>query len=124
MQLDYMDSTMGSSGLPTFTWRVDESARRWCRRGLWYAGVDLRGLAVSGARPSGGRSGQPWTASTYIYLTGAGRPPSSAVEGTSRVMRSDEYMRGTSVSDARLAGVAGFMAPPTESRDKIGSSYR
>lgn len=38
----------GSKDGQTFTCRVEDAARLWCLRGLWYAGVDLWRMGVSG----------------------------------------------------------------------------
>ena len=66
----------------TLTRLVLEAARRWCRSGLWYAGVDLGGDCqhVGGAALT--------AAGAHMYLTGAGRA-SSGLAGMSSVGRDE-----------------------------------
>jgi transposase len=87
---------------------VDEAARLWCRRGLWYAGVDLAASTVSGAaltlthRRSGGRE-----VSAHIYLRTGGRLPSLISGLSSVVMLSGVARPGIFVSEACVSGGCG-----------------
>jgi hypothetical protein len=83
----------------TFTRRVDEAARLWCRSGLWYAGVDLFIVSAHHYVNSAPQ------ASTHMYLMGVGR--ASAPRAGTSSLGVDVYIWGMRESEACLAGSDG-----------------
>ena len=84
---------------------VEEMARLWCRRGLGYAGADLRKMDVSGVH-LGGRSHDE-AGSAHIYLTGVGRDVSAAAGASgARLLESCRLGMAASASSLDEGGMA------------------